>query len=133
MTITRAFIALIIALGLWGSALAQDMDALDTVYRQGFEQNRNQRETIQRQLDDLRGIKSQVDSIMAQIEGRSSPTYTEQAEKYRQIEVIVPVAIRFSQELDRKQKQLDQLDQERETIRAKVLERQNYLPLWWRE
>lgn len=133
MTITRAFIALIIALGPWGSALAQDMDALDTVYRQGFEQNRNQRETLQRQVDDLRGIKSQVDSIMAQIEGRSSPTYQEQAEKYRQIEVLVPVAIRFSQELDRKQKQVDQLDQERETIRAKVLERQNYMPLWWRE
>ena len=133
MTITRAFIALIIALGLWGSALAQDMDALDSVYRQGFEQNRNQRETVQRQLDDLRGIKSQVDSIMAQIEVRPSRTYQEQAEKYRQIEVIVPVAIRFSQELDRKQKQLDKLDQERETIRAKVLERQDYLPLWWRE
>jgi len=133
MTITRGFIALIIALGLLGTALAQDMDTLDTVYRQGFEQNRNQREIVQRQLDDLRGIKSQVDSIMSQIEGRPSPTYTEQAEKYRQIEVIVPVAIRFSQELERKQKQLDQLDQERETIRAKVLERQNYLPLWWRE
>lgn len=133
MTITRAFIALILALGLWGSALAQDMDALDSVYRQGFEQNRNQRKTVQGQLDDLRGIKSQVDSIMAQIEVRPSPTYQEQAEKYRQIEVIVPVAIRFSQELDRKQKQLDKLDQERETIRAKVLERQDYLPLWWRE
>jgi len=81
----------------------------------------------------LTSIKSQVDSIMGQIGGRPSPTYQEQAEKYRQIEVLVPVAIRFAQELDRKQKQLDQLDQERETIRAKVLERQTYLPVWWRE
>jgi hypothetical protein len=115
------------------NALAQEMDPQDGVYRKQYEQYRAVEQQIQAQFNATRDLKAQVDSLISQVGGASTTNYSQEVEKYRQLELFIPVALRYAQELEVFQKQLDDIRAKKEDLRARVLSRQGSLPLWWTE
>jgi N-methylhydantoinase B/oxoprolinase/acetone carboxylase alpha subunit len=115
------------------NALSQDMDPQDGVYRKQYEQYRATEQQVQAQFNATREMKTQVDSLISQVGGASTTNYSQEVEKYRQLELFIPVALRYAQELEVFQRQLDEIRAKKEDIRARVLSRQSALPLWWTE
>lgn len=123
----------VLALCLSFDAVAQDMDTAEGIYRGQYEQYRAQENALQQQIDNLVNLKSQVDGLIAQISSSPSTNYGQDAERYRQIQLLLPSAIQYSQELDRRQKQLAEVQRQKEELRSKILARQSSLPVWWTE
>ncbi len=114
-------------------AAAQDMDTVEGVYRQQYEQYTAQENVVQQQMNSLAGAKSQVDSLIDQVGGTTTTNYAQEADKYRQLQLLLPSAIQYSLELDRRDRQLAEIRQRKEQLRTAILGRQNELPIWWTE
>jgi hypothetical protein len=114
-------------------AAAQDMDAAEGVYRQQYEQYAIQENMLQQQIDALASAKSQVDALIAQVGGASTANYAQEADKYRQIQLLLPSAIQYSLDLDRRTKELTDVRRRKDALRATILDRQSALPGWWTE
>jgi DNA repair exonuclease SbcCD ATPase subunit len=114
-------------------AAAQDMDAVEGVYRQQYEQYTAQENRLQQQIDALASAKSQVDSLINQVGGAATTNYAQEAERYRQIQLLLPSAIQYSLDLDRRDKELTEIRQRKEQLRTAILGRQSALPVWWIE
>ena len=112
---------------------AQDMDAIEGVYRQQYEQYTAQENSLQQQIDALSSAKSQVDNLIAQVSGAATTNYAQEAERYRQIQLLLPSAIQYSLDLDRRDKELAEIRQRKEQLRTAILGRQSALPVWWIE
>lgn len=112
-------------------AAAQDMDAIEGVYRQQYEQYTTQETTLQQQMDALANVKSQVDGLISQVGGAPTANYAQEADRYRQLQLLLPSAIQYSLDLDRLDKQLAEVRKRKAELSAKVLERQSALPVWW--
>ncbi|OPY69479.1 MAG: hypothetical protein A4E57_01166 [Syntrophorhabdaceae bacterium PtaU1.Bin034] len=113
------------------TASAQDMDSLEGIYRQQYEQYTSQENALQQQIDNLAGLKSQVDSLIGQVANMPAASYGQEADRYRQLELLLPSATRYSQELEQKQRQLTEVQRQKAELRSKILERQSALPIWW--
>ncbi len=113
--------------------LAQDMDTLEGIQRQQYEQLTAQQNLVQQQMDLLVGLKSQVDGIITQVSSIPSNDYNQEADRYRQIQLLIPSAVKYSQELAQRQKQIDQLQRQKADLRSQILARRSDLPIWWRE
>ncbi len=111
----------------------REMSPLEVSFKQQFDQLNVQIMDVQRQIDDLRSIKIQVDSLIDQVQSKRAVSYTQEADKYRQLEVLVPVAARFSQDLEARQGQMNQLIARRDAVKARVMEWRGSLPAWWIE
>lgn len=129
----RGLILVAFLLLLPGVSASQEMSALETSFRQQYEQFTIQIMDLQRLIEDLRNIKAQVDGIIEQIQGKRYTSYAQEADKYRQLEVLMPVAVRFSQDLEAKRAQIDQLVSKREAVKARLVEWRGTLPPWWVE
>jgi hypothetical protein len=116
-----------------GITASQEMSALEASFRQQYEQFTMQIMDLQRLTEDLRSIKAQIDAIIEQIQGKRYTSYAQEADKYRQLEVLMPVAVRFSQDLEAKRSQIDQLVSKREAVKARLVEWRGTLPAWWVE
>jgi DNA repair exonuclease SbcCD ATPase subunit len=116
-----------------GVTRSQEMSALEASFRQQYEQFTMQIMDLQRLTEDLRGIKAQVDAIIEQIQSKRYTSYSQEADKYRQLEVLMPVAVRFSQDLEAKRSQIEQLVSKREAVKARLVEWRGTLPPWWVE
>jgi len=114
-------------------ATAQDMDSIEGVYRAQYEQYRAQENSLQQRIDNLVDLKSQVDRLIAQIGNSPSANYGQEAERYRQIGLLLPSAVQYSQEIDQLQKQLAEVQRHKEELRSAILARQTALPVWWTE
>jgi hypothetical protein len=125
--------ALILTLCFAVPLAAQDMDTLEGVHRQQYERLTAQENSVQQQMDVLMGLKSGVDDLIGQVSTIPSEDYSQEADRYRQLELLLPSATRYSEELARRQKQLQQLQQQKATLRSQILERRSDLPVWWRE
>lgn len=112
---------------------AQDMDALEGVHRQQYERLIAQENSVQQQMDLLAGLKSQIDDLIGQVSAIPSEDYSQEADRYRQLELLLPSATKYSEELAQRQRQLRQLQQQKTELRSQILERQSDLPVWWRE
>ena len=117
------------ALPLW----AQDMDTLEGVHREQYERLTSQQNFVQQQMDMLLGLKSQVDDLIARVSTIPSADYSQEADRYRRLELLLPSAARYSEELAQRQKQLQQLQQQKAELRSRILERRSDLPVWWRD
>ncbi len=110
-----------------------EMGALEISFKQQFDQLSVQIIDLQNQIDDLKSIKAQVSSIIDQVQGKRSASFSQETDKYRQLEVLVPVVVRFSQDLENKQTQMNQLVSRRDAVKARVLQWRGTLPPWWLE
>jgi chromosome segregation ATPase len=110
-----------------------EMSALEISFKQQYDQLTSQITDAQNQIDDLKSIKAQVNSIIDQVQAKRSTSFAQETDKYRQLEVLVPVAVRFSQDLETKQNQMNQLISRRDAVKAKVLQWRGTLPPWWLE
>ncbi len=110
---------------------AQEMDAIEGVYRQQYEQYTAQETTLQQQMDALANVKSQVDGLISQVSGTPTTNYAQEADRYRQLQLLLPSAIQYSLDLDRLDKQLAEVRKRKAELSAKILERQSALPIWW--
>jgi hypothetical protein len=123
----------VLALCLSFVATAQDMDTLEGIYRVQYEQYTVQENVFQQQINHLIDLKSQVDGLIAQIGSSPTTNYGQDAEKYRQIQLLLPSAIQYSQDIDQLQKQLAEVERHKEELRSTILARQSALPIWWTE
>ena len=112
---------------------ANEMSALEISFKQQYDQLSLQIADLQNQIEDLKNIKVQVNSIIDQVQSKRSASFSQETDKYRQLEVLVPVVVRFSQDLENKQTQMNQLVSRREAVKAKVLQWRGTLPPWWLE
>ena len=124
------FIFLAAAL-LPGLSAAQDMDTIEGVYRQQYEQYTAQEAAIQQQMNALLSQKGQVDGLISQITGSATQNYAQEAERYRQLQLLLPSAIQYSSDLAQREKALTQVQQKKAQLRAAILSRQSALPIWW--
>jgi chromosome segregation ATPase len=134
MRLSRSVLPVILLVFLTGFSLiaaAQDMDAIEGVYRQQYEQYTTQESTLQQQMDVLANVKSQVDNLISQVGGAPTTNYAQEADRYRQLQLLLPSAIQYSLDLDRLDKQLAEVRKRKTELRNKILERQSALPIWW--
>jgi predicted RNase H-like nuclease (RuvC/YqgF family) len=110
-----------------------EMSALEVSFKQQYDQLSIQIADLQNQMEDLKSIKAQVNSIIDQVQSKRSASFTQETDKYRQLEVLVPVVVRFSQDLENKQTQMNQLVSRRDAVKARVLQWRGTLPPWWME
>jgi chromosome segregation ATPase len=107
------------------------MDAIEGVYRQQYEQYTAQETTLQQQMDALANVKSQVDGLISQVGGAPTTSYAQEADRYRQLQLLLPSAIQYSLDLDRLDKQLAEVRKRKAELSATILGRQSALPVWW--
>ena len=112
-------------------AAAQDMDAIEGVYRQQYEQYTAQETALQQQMDALANMKSQVDGLISQVGGAPTTSYAQEADRYRQLQLLLPSAVQYSLDLDRLDKQLAEVRKRKAELSATILARQSVLPVWW--
>ena len=112
-------------------AAAQDMDAIEGVYRQQYEQYTAQETALQQQMDALANMRSQVDGLISQVGGAPTTSYAQEADRYRQLQLLLPSAIQYSLDLDRLDKQLAEVRKRKAELSATILARQSALPVWW--
>ena len=110
---------------------AQDMDALDTVYRREYEGLLLQENALLQQVESLKALKSEIDDMIEAASAGPTNNYAQETDRYQRIQLLLPPAIRYSQELDQTLKRLQAVQQKKETLREKVLGRQSALPIWW--
>ena len=110
-----------------------EMSGVEISFKQQYDQFSIQIADLQNQIEDLKNIKAQVNSIIDQVQSKRSASFSQETDKYRQLEVLVPVAVRFSQDLENKQAQLNQLTSRRDAVRVRLLQWRGTLPPWWVE
>jgi prefoldin subunit 5 len=109
------------------------MDTLEGVYRQQYEQFTARESGLQQQIDDLDSVLNQIQTVIGQVNGLPTTDYAQQADRYQQLQLLLPSATRFSQEISQKQRQLGEVQQKKAELRSTILARQSDLPIWWRE
>jgi prefoldin subunit 5 len=110
---------------------AQDMDSLEGVYREQYQQYTAQETMLQQQVDALASVKSQVDDLISQVSGTQTTNYAQEAERYRQLQTLLPSAIQYSTDLAARDKQLTEVRKRKAELRDTILARQSALPVWW--
>lgn len=112
---------------------AQDMDTLEGLYRQRYEQFAATESSLQQQIDNLNSVLSQIQTVIGQVNNLPAVNYAQQADRYQQLELLLPSARRFSQEISQRQGQLDEVQRQKAELRSTILARQSDLPIWWRD
>jgi hypothetical protein len=112
-------------------ATAQDMDAIEGVYHQQYEKYMIQERALRQQMQNLANLKSQVDNLIAQVSSSQTTDYAQETDRYRQLQLLLPSAIQYSQELDRRDKQLTEIQHKKDELKSAILNRQSTLPIWW--
>lgn len=130
----KLFLHILVCVTIWPVLLfAQESSPLEEAQHGRYLALQNQINYEQQRFNELQGIKSQVDDIITQVRDRSVSSYGQDAERYRELEVLIPAATAYSQELARRQRQLDELHQQKLTLRSQVIDRRGALPTWWVE
>ena len=112
---------------------SQDMDTLEGIYRQQYQEYTARQESLQVQIAGLSGVLTQIQSLMDQINALPAENYAQQADKYEQLTLLLPSAQKFSQEIAKRQKQLDDITRKKDDLKSTILSRQSSLPIWWTE
>ncbi len=112
---------------------SQDMDQQEGIYRQQYEEYTARQDDLQEQIDGLNGVLTQIQALIDQINALPAETYSQQADRYEELTLLLPSAQRFSQEIGQRQKRLDEVTRKIEDLKSAILARQSSLPIWWRE
>ncbi|HVN23738.1 MAG TPA: hypothetical protein VMT71_07185 [Syntrophorhabdales bacterium] len=110
-----------------------ELSPLELSFKQQYDQLSSQIADLQNQIDSVNSIKAQVNSIIDQVQSARAASFSQETDKYRQLEVLVPVVVRFSQDLENKQTQVNQLISRRDALKGRVLQWRGALPPWWLE
>jgi hypothetical protein len=110
---------------------AQDMDTLDGIYRGEYEQLLLQENALLQQVEGLRDLKAGVDDMIEAVGTTPTADYAQEADRYERLQLLLPSAIKYSRELDQTLRKLEGVQQKKADLRAKVLERQSDVPIWW--
>jgi hypothetical protein len=110
---------------------AQDMDTLDRVFREEYEQLLLQENVLLQRIENLKDLKSRIDDMIEEASAAPTTDYAQETDRYQRLELLLPPAVKYSQELEQTLKKLEAVQQKKEDLRAKVLERQSDLPIWW--
>ena len=133
----RHSLIMIIALALVACSSAvlfgQDMDTLEGIYRQQYEEYTARQGALQEQIDGLNSVLTQIQTLIDQVSALPAETYAQQADRYEQLSLLLPSAQKFSQQIGQRQKRLDEVMRKKEDLRSTILARQSSLPIWWRE
>ena len=90
-----------------------------------------QERTLQQQMQNLANLKSKVDDLIAQVGSAQTTDYAQEADRYRQLQLLLPSAIQYSEELDRRDKQTKEIQHKKDELKSAILNRQSTLPIWW--
>jgi len=112
---------------------SQDMDTLEGIYQQQYQEYTARQNSLQVQIDGLSNVLTQIQSTIDQINALPAENYAQQADKYEQLTLLLPSAQKFSQEIAKRQKQLDEITRKKEDLKSTILLRQSSLPIWWTE
>jgi len=112
---------------------SQDMDQQEGIYRQQYEEYTARQDDLQEQIDGLNGVLTQIQALIDQINALPAETYAQQADRYQELQLLLPSAQRFSQEIGQRRKALDEVTRKIEDLKSAILARQSSLPIWWRE
>jgi len=112
---------------------SQDMDQQEGIYRQQYEEYTARQDDLQEQIDGLNGVLTQIQALIDQINALPAETYAQQADRYQELQLLLPSAQRFSQEIGQRQKRLDEVTRKIDDLKSAILARQSSLPIWWRE
>jgi cell division protein FtsB len=110
-----------------------EMSPLEQSFKQRYEILFAQAEDLRKQIGDLQDLKDRADYIIDVVQNQPSTNPGQTADKYNQLELLLPVGVRFSRDLQRKQAQMDQLIARREALKAELLRWRGSLPSWWVE
>jgi hypothetical protein len=114
-------------------ATAQDMDTIEGVYRQQYEQYTIQENGLRQEMQNLANLKSQIDSLITQVGNALTTNYAQEADRYRQLQLLLPSAIQYSHELEQRDKQITDIERRKDELKSQILDRQSTLPIWWTE
>ena len=112
---------------------SQDMDQQEGIYRQQYEEYTARQDALQDQIDGLSGVLTQIQALIDQVNALPTENYAQQADRYEQLTLLLPSAQKFSEEIAKRQKQLDEIVRKKEDLRSTILSRQSSLPIWWAE
>jgi prefoldin subunit 5 len=110
-----------------------EMSPLEQSFKQRYETLFAQAEGLRKQIGDLQDLKDRVDYIIDVVQNQPTINSGQTADKYNQLELLLPVGVRFSRDLQRKQAQMDQLIARWEALKAELLRWRGSLPSWWVE
>ena len=127
-------IVVLVLLSFWSViATAQDMDTIEGVYRQQYEQYTIQENGLRQEMQNLANLKSQIDSLITQVGNALTTNYAQEADRYRQLQLLLPSAIQYSHELEQRDKQITDIERRKDELKSQILDRQSTLPIWWTE
>jgi len=110
-----------------------EMSPLEQSFKQRYEMLSAQAKELQSQVDNLQDLKDRVDYVIDSVQNQPTTNSGEAADKYNQLELLLPVGALFSRDLQRKQGQLDQLMARLEALKQELLRWRGSLPFWWSE
>ncbi len=128
-----AIIALAFTVCFSPGLFAQDMDTQEGIYRQQYEQYTARQSALQQQIDGLSSVLTQIQTLIDQVNALPADNFAQQADKYGELQLLLPSAEKFSQEISQRQRQLDKVTQQIDELRTAILARQSSLPIWWKE
>jgi cell division protein FtsB len=110
-----------------------EMSPLERSFKQRYEALSAQIEDLRKQIANLQDLKYRVDYIIDAVQDQPTTNSGQTADKYNQLELLLPVGVRFSRDLQRKQAQMDQLIARWEALKEELLRWRGSLPSWWVE
>lgn len=112
---------------------SQDMDTLEGIYRQQYGEYTARQYELQEQIEGLNNVLVQIQALIDQVNALPTENYAQQADRYEQLQLLLPSAQKFSEEIAKREKQLDQIMKKKDELRSTILSRQSSLPIWWAE
>ena len=77
------------------------MSPLELSFKQQYDQLSLRITDLQKQIDGLKNIETQVNSIIDRAQSNRPASCSQETEKCRQFEVLVPVVVRFSRDFEK--------------------------------
>ncbi len=135
------FLAICLACLLPGLSPAQEegyqqtyeMSPLEQSFKQRYETLSVEIESLREQVDNLQDLKSRLDYIIDSVQNLPTTDSGLTAEKYNQLQALLPVGVVFSRDLQGKLAQLGRLVTRREALKEELLRWRGSLPFWWAE
>jgi len=110
-----------------------EMSPLEQSFKQRYETLSAQQLDLLGRIHDLQDLKQRVDYIIDVVQSQPTNNAGLSAEKYTQLQSLLPVGVTFSRDLQFKEAQMAQLIATREILKQQLLLWRGSLPRWWNE
>jgi cell division protein FtsB len=110
-----------------------EMSPLEQSFKQRYETLSAWQQDLLGRIHDLQDLKQRVDYIIDVVQSQPTTNAGLSAEKYTQLQSLLPVGMTFSRDLQFKEAQMAQLIATREALKQQLLRWRGSLPRWWVE